>query len=774
MNPSPEIFEALAAVVAEGEDGPVEPKQKQGSPVAKVVALEAEPIDANPAQVEAPCTPADDRAVPEPDTLGRHRLRSPGYYLNRELGLLNFYFRVLHEAEDPRTPLLERLKFAAIVGNNLDEFTMKRIGGLKQVMAAGVQERSVDGRTPSEQVRDCFRLIRKLEKRQRKALRAIFAELGREGIEIVGLDDLTKKERKWVNRYYRESVHPLLTPQTTDPAHPFPFISNRSMNLLVTLADPSDGRETHARVKVPFGSGTDRFVALRGKQRYLPLASVIEANFDRLFPGMDILAVTHFRVTRNATGEHTEDSADDLLELLEAELRGRQFAPVVRVELSAGADASHRRVLMTELGLEPDDLFEADGLLGLGDLAYFTRIERPDLKYPPHYPVEHPELPSDVSVFTTLRERESLLLHHPYESFSATVERFLDEASHDPQVRAIKMTIYRTEEESQAVRSLIEAAQNGKQVTVVVELKASFDEAANIRWANRLEQAGIHVTYGVVGLKTHAKVLLVVRQDEDRIRRYAHLGTGNYHAETARLYTDLGLLTCDRKIGQDLTELFNYLTTGLRPRRPYKAVHTAPTMLKSSLLARIDREATLHSKKEPGHIQFKMNALEDPEIVRALYRAARKGVRIELLVRDTCRLRPGIRGLSENVTVVSVVGRLLEHSRIYYFRNGGDEEYFIASADCMSRNLNARVEVMAPVDDPDLQAEIRLILDTQLADHRGGWIMRADGSYQLRSTTADEAAVSSQQVLMRWAEHRARDAEDHRRGRPRGLGRGST
>jgi len=683
------------------------------------------------------------------------------------LGLLNFYFRVLHEAEDPRTPLLERLRFGAIVGSNLDEFVMKRIGGLKQVLAAGVHDRSQDGRTPAEQIRDCTQLIRVLEARQRQAIQQVLGELSGHGIEIVSLDDLNKKERKFVARYYRDSVHPLLTPQTTDPAHPFPFISNLSLNLLVTLSDPADGRVSMARVKVPLGSGTKRFVRLRERDRYLPLADVIRANLDRLFPAMDVLSTTVFRVTRNAMAERSEESADDLLELIEAELRDRQFAPVVRVELNAGADAQHQRLLMHELGLEPDDLFEADGLLGLADLMQLVGLDRPDLKYAPHHPLENPELPADRSIVRTLRDRGSVLLQHPYESYSTTVERFLSEASQDPQVRAIKMTIYRTDDDSRAVRYLIDAAQNGKQVAVVVELQASFDEAANIHWANRLEEAGIHVTYGVLGLKTHAKVLLVVREDPEGIRRYAHVGTGNYHGGTARLYSDVGLLTSDPKIGQDLTELFNYLTTGLRPRRPYKRIFTAPTALKQTLLERIEREGQLHSADNPGHIQFKMNALEDPDIVRALYRAARRGVSIDLIVRDTCRLRPGIRGLSETIQVLSIVGRFLEHARIYYFNNGGDEEYFISSADCMSRNLNARVEVLMPVEDEDLRRELRLILDTQMADHRGGWTMNPDGSYSLRSHPSDTAAISSQTVLMRWAEHRAREAEQIRHGRPR-------
>jgi len=742
--------------------------QLVGSAPIEVGSDPSAPTDHSPT---APTTPPDPRPLPVPDSLGRRRLSTPGYYLNRELTLLNFYFRVLSEAEDPRTPLLERLKFAAIVGGNLDEFMMKRIGGLKQLVGAGVHERSQDGRTPQEQIDECSDLIRELEGRQRTAVRSVMADLKSHGIEIVPFADLQKKERKFVNRYYKDQLHPLLTPQATDPAHPFPFISNLSLNLLVTLRDPVDDTVAMARVKVPVDSATRRFLKLRKGHRYVALEEVVKANLDRLFPGMDVVACTIFRVTRNANTEPDEEKADDLLELIEAELRNRRFAPVVRIELVEGADPAHRRLLRAELGLDATDIFVVDGFVGRTHLMELASLDVPELRDAPHVPHDNPHLRRDRSVFRSLTERGSVLVQHPYESFAGTVERFLEEASQDPDVLAIKMTLYRTDTDSQVVEYLMDAAQHGKHVTVVVELKASFDEAANIRWANKLEAVGIHVTYGVVGLKTHAKVLLVVRKEQDQIRRYAHLGTGNYHSGTARLYSDVGVLTADEQIGADLTEFFNYLTTGFRPSRSYKSIFTAPKVLKAALIERIDREAALHSTETPGHLQFKMNALEDPDVVRALYRAGRRGVNIDLIIRDTCRLRPGLVGLSETVRVISVVGRFLEHARIFYFRNGGSEEYYLSSADCMVRNLHNRVEVMVPIETMTLREEIRLILDTQLADLRGGWEMRPDGSYQLRSTPDDHGVVSSQVVMMRWTEHRAREALRQGRRRPRSENR---
>ncbi len=718
-----------------------------------------------------PTTPPDPRSLPVPDSLGRRRLSSPAYYLNRELTLLNFYFRVLHEAEEPRTPLLERLKFAAIVGGNLDEFMMKRLGGLKQLVGAGVNERSWDGRTPAEQIAECSELIRRLESRQRTAVQAALLELKERGIEIVPLEELQKKERKFINRYYKEHIHPLLTPQATDPAHPFPFISNLSLNLLVTLRDPMDDSTAMVRVKVPVDSATHRFVKLKKGHRYVPLEAVVQANFDRLFPGMEVVTCTVFRVTRNANTDGDSDKADDLLELIEAELRERRFAPVVRMELEKGADPAHKRMLSAELGLQPEDIYEADGLLGRKHLMEMATLDVPELRDTPHHPLENPHLPPDRTVFQSMEQQGSILVQHPYESFSGTVERFLKEASQDPMVLAIKMTLYRTAQDSLIVEHLMNAAQQGKQVTVVVELKASFDEAANMRWASKLEQVGIHVTYGVVGLKTHAKVLLVVRKEGGKIRRYAHLGTGNYHGGTARLYSDVGVLTSDEDVGADLTELFNYLTTGFTPKRPYKGILTAPKVLKSALIDRIDREASHHSAKNPGHLQFKMNALEDPDIVKALYRAARRGVKVDLIIRDTCRIRPGLTGLSENVRVISIVGRFLEHARLYYFRNGGKEEYYLSSADCMVRNLHNRVEVMVPIQSATLREELRLIFDTQLDDNRGGWEMQPDGSYRLRSKPSDAGATSSQVVMMRWSERRAREALRNGRRRPRAITR---
>jgi polyphosphate kinase len=490
-------------------------------------------------------------------------------------------------------------------------------------------------------------------------------------------------------------------------------------------------------------------------------------NLDLLFPDMEIESCALFRVTRNANTERNEDQADDLLAMIESELRDRRLAPIVRVEVGKGMSPNHRGMLASELGLdESTELVEIDGMLGGRDLMELTAIDDLALHDPPHRPVDHPLLRDKRNIFHTIRDARSLLLQHPYESYSTSVERFLREASEDPKVRAIKMTLYRTSKESKILECLYEAADNGKQVAVVVELKARFDEAANIQFAERLEEFGIHVTYGVVGLKTHCKVILVVRQDYDGLRRYAHIGTGNYHAGTARIYSDLGLLTCDDEIGQDLTELFNYLTTGYRPKRQYRKLLPAPTLLKKALLAKIEREIAKHSPASPGSIQMKMNALEDADITRALYRASQAGVPIDLLVRDTCRLRPGVAGVSDTIRVVSVVGRFLEHGRIYYFRNGGDEEYLIGSADCMKRNLESRVEVVVPVIEPSLRAELRQVLDAQLARPSDAWEMQADGGY-----VRGGGEKRIQQVLIEQAEKRQKQAGRLRKRRPKGFAR---
>ena len=714
-------------------------------------------------------TPPDPRSIPVPGSDGEFDLADPALLLNRELTWLNFNFRVLAQAEDPRTPLLERLKFIGIVDSNLDEFFMKRIGGLKQQVGAGMQTPSADGRTPQEQIDEAYEIVRLLGARKRSTLASLREELAEQDVEILTATELDDASRAALRVHYIENIYPLVTPQATDPAHPFPFISNLSLNLLVTLRLPDDEYPSIARVKVPTGVGIDRFLPTADSSVFVPLESVMADNLDLLFPGMEIESCALFRVTRNADTEVEGDEADDLLAQIETELRHRRLAPIVRLEVSTDMDTVLRGMLAAELGLdEQADVFEVDGMIGLRDVKQISALDIPELRDVPHHPVDHPGLVDRRPIFHVIREHGSLLLHHPYESFTTSVERLLKEASEDPKVRAIKMTVYRTSADSAAVDHLIEAARNGKEVAVVMELKARFDEAANIRWANRLSAFGIHVTYGVIGLKTHGKAILVVRQDFDGLRRYAHLGTGNYHAGTARLYSDLGLLTCDPQIGADLTELFNYLTTGYKPKRHYQKLLPAPKVLKPALLDRIRREARHARSGRPARVQIKVNALEDPEVTIALYKAARAGVRVDLIVRDSCRLRPGVPGLSDSARVVSIVGRFLEHSRIYYFRNDGDEEYWIGSADVMHRNLSNRVEILTPVLDPELRNELRFVFDTQLSDERSGWEMRPDGSYA-RCGPIDSDSAGTHQQMIDWAEARYRDATRLKRRKPRGL-----
>ena len=714
-------------------------------------------------------TPPDRVPVP---VLSKHHapdFSSPEYILNRELTWLNYNFRVLHEAEDPRTPLLERVKFVSIVSSNLDEFFMKRIGGLKQQVGAGIVELTVDGRTPQQQIDECHALVRKLEKRKRRVMLGLLDELHKSDISLTTYDQLTKGEQKRLREFYVQNIYPLVTPQATDPAHPFPFVSNLSLNLLVTLRNPDQKHPSLARVKIPVGGGIPRLLRVDDQDKYVLIESVIAHNLDLLFPEMEIMTYAMFRVTRNANTEQDEETAEDLLALIESELRDRRFAPVVRLEVAADMDAFHRGFLAAELGLDEEaDVFDVPGMIGMSDLMQLTSIARPELHYPPHAPLDHPEFVTDRNIFHVVRDAGSILIHHPYQSFGTSVERFLLEASHDPKVRAIKMCLYRTSADTKVIECLIGAAQNGKQVAVVVELKARFDEAANIQWANRLEQAGIHVTYGVIGLKTHCKAILVVRQDYSGLRRYAHVGTGNYHAGTARQYSDLGFFTCDEKIGEDLTELFNYLTTGYKPKRLYHKIVPAPKALKPALLSKIDREIKKHSEKSPGLIQIKMNALEDIDVTLALYRAGQAGVQVDLIVRDTCRLRPGLPGLTENVRVISVVGRFLEHARIFYFQNGGDSEYYIGSADCMNRNLESRVEILVPVESQQHRDDMRFLLDAQLKEDPSAWEMQADGSY-LKQPPRKETKPSSQQRLMQWAQERLHEATRLRKRRARGI-----
>ncbi len=762
---------------------PAEPPKpaagEAATPVAEAAAVEAaaaepvaagpvaaEPVAAEPAGVETPKPP------PAPPAMN---LRSPEFYLNRELTWLSFNSRVLHEAQDRRIPLLERVKFLAIASSNLDEFFMKRIGGLKQQLAANVHQLTVDGRTPQEQISECTAAVKELQLRMREVYLDLIKSLARKGIVVADYEDLTAEQKTAVRDHYLRNILPLVTPLAMDPAHPFPFISNLSLSLLVTLRYRDDEEPIMNRIKVPLGSGVPRFLRIEDSDHFIPLEEVMAHNLDLLFPEMEVESCEFFRVTRNANTELEEDQAEDLLSMIETELRDRKFAPFVRLEITAGMGGLHRGMLAAELGLdEAADVFEFDVLLGIRDLMELASLDYPELHDDDHRPVTNVRLQDRRSIFHLIREAGSILLQFPYESFATSVERFVREASQDPKVRAIKMTLYRTSADTEILEYLIEAARNGKQVAVAVELKARFDEAANIRWATRLEEAGIHVTYGVVGLKTHAKSILVVRQDYSGLRRYAHIGTGNYHAGTARIYSDLGLLTCDDDIGHDLTELFNYLTSGCKPSRRYRKLLTAPKFLKKALLAKIQREIELHSEDSPGLIRFKTNALEDAHVTEALYKASRAGVKVELIVRDSCRLRPGLAGLSDNISVISVVGRFLEHTRIYYFRNGGEEEYYIGSADLMRRNLESRVELLSPIEDPAHREELRRFFDTQLEDQRNVWDMAADGAYVQRQPSGrGRESKGCQEVMVANADKRQASATRLRRRKPRAIARRS-
>ena len=696
-------------------------------------------------------------------------LTAPEWYLNRELTWLEFNKRVLWEAEDERTPLLERVKFIAIVSANLDEFFMKRIGGLKQQVGAGITELSIDGRSSQQQISECYAMVREIEAKKITLLTQIMALLEQQAIRIVPYNKLSKEQQKIMREHYITNIFPLVTPQAIDPAHPFPFISNLSLNLLAGIYSSESDDMTLVRIKVPVNSRIKRFIQIDSENSYVALGDLMANNLDMLFPGMNVAFCELFRVTRNAVTEKDEEQADDLLQMIESELRERKFASVVRLEVSEKMGVLQRGRLMAELGLDAQDVFSVDNLMAMSDLFQISSIDRPDLLDPPHHPCDHPKLLNAPNIFHAIRDQGTILLQHPYESFVSTVERFVKEASRDPNVQAIKMTLYRTSSGTKIIQYLIDAALNGKQVAVVVELKARFDESANIKWAHRMESAGVHVTYGVVGLKTHSKVVYVVRQDYNGLRRYAHIGTGNYHAGTARIYTDLGILTCDQQIGEDLTELFNYLTTGLVPKRNYKSLLPAPKLLKPSLIKKIDREISKHSEQNPGLIQFKMNALEDADITEALYRAAQAGVKIDLIIRDTCRLRPGIIGLSETVRVISIVGRFLEHSRIFYFQNGGEEEYFIGSADCMKRNLESRVEVVTPVQKPELQAALRQILTVQLDNQRSVWDMQADGQYRQRHPKDKQDKIGVQETLIDLANNRLKTAEKGKKLKTKGA-----
>lgn len=707
--------------------------------------------------------PANDETGPV-----EYDLDNPEWYLSRELTWIRYNHRVLAQVENPRTPLLERVKFLAIAAGNLDEFTMTRIGRLKQQVAAGYTEPGVDGYIPGQHIQACYQAMHDFHDAMEVAWGKLLTEMGDHDIRIVPYDVLDADQKSELRKKFVDDIFPLITPLAMDPSHPFPFISNLVLNLLVTLRFPGEKEQRMARIKLPvIRNLSPRFVRIGSSRTFVILDDVVSNNLDLIFPGMEIESCEIFRITRNANFK-VKESADDLLESIESEIRQRHFAPIVRMEVTDSMSAVHRGMLAAELGLdEAEDVFELDGMLAMSDMMEIASLDIPELHDAPHHPIDNPRLANGPNnIFHNIRDGGSILLQHPYESFETSVERFLRSAANDPKVLAIKMTLYRVSAKGTIIDLLLQAAANGKQVAVLVELKASFDEEANIGWAKSLERQGVHVTYGVLGLKTHCKTILVVRRDYDGLRRYAHIGTGNYHSDTASLYSDLGMLTCDVELAQDLTELFNYLT-GYSPPPSYRKILAAPYTLKRSLLSMIDREIEVHCKETPGLIQFKCNALEDPDIVRALYRASMAGVHVDLIVRDSCRLIPGVPGLSDNIHVISVLGRFLEHARIYYFRNGGNKEYYIGSADLMRRNLSGRVEVVTPVEQEDLREDLRLILDIQLSDQSNAWDMKSDCSYELRHPEDGKESRGSQDMLMDMSNTRLQAARKHQQKKVR-------
>jgi polyphosphate kinase len=658
------------------------------------------------------------------------------------------------------------VRFLAIFTKNLDEFFMKRVGGLKQQIDAGVTESTVDGRTPREQWREILRTAGPTFDRQTDCYRTVVRPaLAEAGIEIVDHGDLTDDERARTRRYFEESVLPTLTPLAFDPAHPFPFISNLSLSLGAFVRHEPDEDPIFTRVKVP--QNRPRLVAVEEGSRYVLLEELIRANLDLLMPNVEVLDTALFRITRNAEVRHNQEVAEDLIEAIEEVIEQRRFATVVRLEVGADAPESMVDLLREQLDLVPEEVFRRSGPLDYRDFMTLTDLDRPDLKREAWSPLPHPRFAEGPSADVDLRgddlfaeiARDDVLLHHPYHSFEGTVQRFLDAAANDPDVLAIKAAIYRTASDSQVIQRLIDAADNGKQVAVMVELKARFDEQNNLQWVRKLEENGIHVAYGTVGLKTHTKTALVVREEDDGVELYSHVATGNYHSETAKGYVDLGLLTADRDVGQDLVTVFNFFT-GPSLDEEFRKLLVAPVTMRERFTEMIRREADHARAGRPARIVAKMNALEDPDVVAALYRASMAGVDVDLIVRDICRLRPGVEGVSETVTVRSVVGRFLEHSRIYYFENGGDPEYYVGSADWMTRNLDRRVEAVAPVTDPTLREQLRFVLEVMLHDNRTSWEMDADGSYTQR-TPDDDPVWATQSILMD-AARTAHDREDER------------
>ncbi len=679
----------------------------------------------------------------------------PSLFINRELSWLEFNARVLHEAFDPRNRLLERLKFLAIFSTNLDEFYMVRVAGLRRQIAAGVQHLPPDGMSPTEQLKAILQRVSELMELQRKCLSdVLLPELEQHGIKLVGMNELTPEEWQRLDHFFETDVFPVLTPLAVDPGHPFPYISNLSLSLAVQITDPATGASRFARVKVP--KSLPRWIPFGRANQFVPLEQVIGANLGALFPGMEIKGFNTFRVTRYSDLELAHsDEDDDLLTIIEESVFQRRFAEVVRVEVERGTPPDLRDLLLQELledqppempALTESDLVETGPLLDLGDLMWLATLDIAALRDTPFVPATPVELKDSRSIFDAIREKD-ILVHHPFDSFPASVENFLTSAAVDPNVLAIKMTLYRTSGDTAIVQALTEAAQRGKQVAVLIELQARFDEVNNITWARTLEGFGVHVAYGLPGLKTHTKTALVVRRDPDGIRRYSHIGSGNYNQHTARIYTDIGLLTASPSIGADLTDIFNALT-GFSHQSEYRTLLVAPANMRKRFTDMVKREADNARAGKPARIIAKMNALVDPEIIQHLYDASQAGVNIDLIVRGICCLRPGLPGVSDRIKVISIVGRFLEHSRIYYFANNGDEELYFGSADWMPRNFDRRVEVITPIEDRSLHPRVCSLLETCLADNREAWDLASDGTYTQRKPGRGPVISTHERLLV--------------------------
>jgi len=697
-----------------------------------------------------PVVPAD---VPQGEGLPEDR------FLNREVSWLDFNARVLALAQDPAQPLLERAKFLAIFASNLDEFYMVRVAGLQRRQSMGLGTRSADGLGTREQLAVISRRARELAAVHAGCfLEEVRPALAAAGVRIALWDDLAPEQQVPLHDYFRSQLFPVLTPLAVDPAHPFPYISGLSLNLAVLVLDPQSGTEHFARVKVP--NNVARFVPVDGAASattYLPVEELIGAHLPQLFPGLEVTAHHAFRVTRNADVEVEEDRDEDLLQALERELARRRFGPAVRLEVGESMDPHVLDMLVRELEITDEDVVQVPGLLDLASLWQLYGVDRPELKDEPFVPATHPRLSegeTPMSVFATLREGD-VLVHHPYDSFATSVQRFVEQAAADPNVLAIKQTLYRTSGDSPIVDALIDAAEAGKQVVVLVEITARFDEQANIKWARALERAGCHVVYGLVGLKTHCKTCLVVRQEKGQLRRYAHLGTGNYNPKTARIYEDLGLLTADPEVGADLTDLFNTLT-GYSRQTDYRTLMVAPHGVRAGLIERIEREAAHARAGRPSGVLLKANSVVDEQVIDALYGASRAGVPVRLLVRGICALRPGVPGLSETISVRSIVGRFLEHSRLMVFGSPGREqdprEHWMGSADLMHRNLDRRVETLVRIKDPTVQAQVDGLLEEAMADDVVRWELQTDGCWTRRPEPGKPARDLQHELIRRAGE----------------------